>query len=51
MDTMVNIQLRTGKIHAARKHQGYMSLPICGGNRAAEGYREVRGDVNCANCL
>lgn len=50
MNTTVKVQLRSGKIHAADKHDGFMSLPICGGNRAAEGYREVSGEINCANC-
>lgn len=42
---------RGGKVHAANVYEGYQSSPMCGGNRATEGYREVSGEVDCKNCL
>jgi hypothetical protein len=42
---------RGGKIHGAYVHEGFQSSPMCGGNKATEGYRVVKGEVDCKNCL
>jgi hypothetical protein len=48
----MNIQLgRGGKVHYAGEPDGYMPAPKCGGNRAVEGYRAVKAEVDCKNCL
>jgi hypothetical protein len=47
----MNVQLRTGKVHYAGEPNGFMPAPVCGGNRAVEGYRVVAAEVNCKNCL
>jgi hypothetical protein len=47
----MNVQLRTGKVHYAGEPDGFMPAPVCGGNRAVEGYRAVTAEVNCKNCL
>lgn len=48
----MKVQRGNGKIHQGiRRAEGVMARPLCGGNRSSEGYREVRGEVTCSNCL
>lgn len=42
----MNVQRGRGVVH----HTDF-NLPICGGNRSSEGYREVSAPVTCKNCL
>jgi len=44
----MNTQLGSGKVHAAIEDS---KLPKCGGNKAAERYRHVFGEVTCTKCI
>ncbi|MFC9191428.1 hypothetical protein [Streptomyces cyaneofuscatus] len=47
----MNIQLGSGKVHAASETPGFLPLPKCGGNKPAERYRKTAADVNCKACF
>ena len=47
----LNVQRGRGKVHAPHVIEGYVSTPMCGGNRSAEGYSETSAAVDCLNCL
>lgn len=49
--TRVAVKLGSGKVHYARKYDGWGVSPQCGGNRASERYRVVNQDVDCKRCL
>lgn len=49
--TRVAVMLGSGKVHYARKYDGWGVSPVCGGNRASERYRVVNLDVECKRCL
>lgn len=47
----MNIQLGSGKVHAADENPGHLPLPKCGGNKPAERYRKTAADVTCKACF
>ncbi|MFD5643600.1 hypothetical protein ACFWIP_17915 [Streptomyces anulatus] len=47
----MNIQLGSGKVHAASETPGHLPLPKCGGNKPAERYRKTGADVTCKACF
>ncbi|MFJ9318815.1 hypothetical protein [Streptomyces globisporus] len=47
----MNIQLGSGRVHAANETPGYLPLPKCGGNKSAERYRATAAEVNCKACF
>jgi hypothetical protein len=49
--TRVAVKLGSGKVHYARKYDGWGVSPQCGGNRASERYYVTTADVDCKRCL
>ncbi|MFJ4960977.1 hypothetical protein ACIP6P_00660 [Streptomyces sp. NPDC088729] len=47
----MNIQLGSGKVHAASETPGHLPLPKCGGNKPAERYHATADEVNCKACF